>query len=168
MNGQFEHDNKSSQSPENPESFGQVLRKQIIEETFQREWLYVGLVDTDFKNREDEEQYIRAGGAVDALLELARRQELADEAEGSEAEGHERLRKHMQDRTEKGPARLEKIQEEMARIDAEIPLNGCREAHTERSRRGYYDLNYERLCIEGDLEIADLAFRYLDGEDICH
>lgn len=162
-------DQRNTQTSQAPETFGQTLREEIIEETFRCEWLYVGLVDTDFKHREDEEQYIRAGGAVDALLELARRQGLAEETAGAEGEGRERLRRHMLDRKENGPARLQEIQEEMARIEAEVPLSGERLDHTctdQRRSRGYYDLTNERLAIRDDLELVDLAFRYLDGEDI--
>jgi hypothetical protein len=57
----------------------------------------------------------------------------------------------------------------MARIEAEVPRPPRYGDHTcadERSSRGYYDLNNEQLAIRDDLAIADLTFRYLDGEDV--
>lgn len=149
-----------------PQTLGQTIRDEIVEEIFRREWLYVGLVDTDFKHWDDEQEYIRAGGAVDVLLELARRLGLAEESNGAEGEGRERLRRHMLDRKKNGPARLREIGAEMARIDAELPPSDHREDYEERGRRGYYEMNNERLAVEGDLHLAELTFRYLDGEDI--
>jgi hypothetical protein len=154
-----------------PHTLEQTIRGEIVEETFRREWLYIGLVDTDFKHWDDEEQYIRASGAVDALLELARRLGLVEKVADAEGEGRERLRRHMRDRQENGPTRLLELHKEMARIEAEVPrpLRYCDHTRVdERSSRGYYELNNEQLAIRDDLAVADLTFRYLDGEDISY
>jgi hypothetical protein len=72
----------------------------------------------------------------------------------------------MEDRKKNGPSRLEELKQEISRIETEVPLNEYGPDSAERERRGYYELRTERLAIEGDLEIADLTIRYLDGEDI--
>lgn len=147
-------------------SLAEDIREAVVEEVSRKEWLYVGLVDTDFRHWEDEEQYIRAGGAVDALLDLARKQKLSEELSGAEAEGCKRLRAHMLDRKDNGPARLREVKEQLARIETEVPMQEYGRDSREREKQGYYDLRAEKLSIEGDLEIADLTISYLDGEDI--
>lgn len=147
-------------------SLDEDIREAVVAEVSRREWLYVGLVDTDFKHFEDEEQYIRADGAVDALLELAHKQGLSNELSGAEAEGKQRLRDHMLDRKENGPARLMEVRAHLGRIEHEVPMHEYHRDSAEREARGYYELRTEKLAIEGDLEIADLALSYLDGEDI--
>lgn len=142
------------------------IREAVVAEVSRREWLYVGLVDTDWKHWEDEEQYIRADGAVDALLDLARKLGLSEELSGAEAEGSNRLLEYMLDRKENGPARLEEVRARIERIEREVPMREYPRDSTEREARGYYELRTEKLAIEGDLEIADLTIRYLDGEDI--
>lgn len=149
-----------------PKTLEQTIRDEIVEETFRREWLYVGLVDTDFKHWDDEQEYIRAGGAVDALLDLARRQGLEEDVRGAEKEGCERLREHMLHRQHEGPSRLEELKREISRIEDEVPMHEFSRDSAEREKRGYYELRTEKLAIECDLEIADLTMRYLDGEDI--
>lgn len=149
-----------------PQTTAKAIRDAVVSETSRKEWLYVGLVDTDFKNWEDEEAYIRAGGAVDALLDHARTMGLEDELRGAEEEGRKRLREHMEDRKKNGPSRLEELKQEITRIESEVPLNEYGPDSAEREKRGYYELRTEKLAIEGDLEIADLTIRYLDGEDI--
>lgn len=142
------------------------IREAVVSEICRKEWLYVGLVDTDWRHHEDEEEYLRAGGAVDALLDLARKRGLAEELSGAEAEGRQKLREHMIDRRDNGPSRLQMIEGYLDKIECEVPLNNYRRDAKERERRGYYALRSEKLAIEGDLEIADLALRYLSGEDI--
>lgn len=143
-----------------------TVREAVVDEASRRDWLYVGLVDTDFKHFEDEQQYIRADGAVDTLLELARKLGLSDELHGAEAEGKNRLREHMTDRKQNGPARLEEVREHIEKIEREVPMREYPRDSKEREARGYYELRTEKLAIEGDLQIADLTIRYLDGEDI--
>ena len=142
------------------------IRDAVVAEVSRREWLYVGLVDTDFKHFDDEQEYIRAGGAVDALLDLARKRGLSDELSGAETEGRERLRAHMQDRKENGPARLEEVRARIERIERDVPMHEYPRDSAEREARGYYELRREKLAIEGDLQIVDLTLSYLDGEDI--
>ena len=142
------------------------IRETVVAGVSRREWLYVGLVDTDWKHWEDEEQYIRADGAVDALLDLAGKLGLSQELSGAEAEGRNRLREHMLDRKENGPARLEEVRARIERIEREVPMREYPRDSAEREARGYYKLRTEKLAIEGDLEIADLTIRHLDGEDI--
>lgn len=147
-------------------STGEEIRSAVVQETSRKDWLYVGLVETDFKNWEDEEQYIRAGGAIDALLDLARRCGLSEEVRGAGKEGEQKLREHMLHRQAHGPARLEVLEEEIEQIEREVPLREYRRDSAERERRGYYEKRTEKLAIEGDLEIAGLTISYLDGEDI--
>lgn len=142
------------------------IRDAVVAEVSRREWLYVGLVDTDFKNFEDEQQHLRSDGAVDALLDLARNLGLTEELFGAEAEGSQHLRNHMLDRKENGPARLEEVRARIERIEREVPMREYPRDSAEREARGYYKLRTEKLAIEGDLEIADLTIRHLDGEDI--
>lgn len=159
-------DESKGQTPQAPHTLKQTIRDEIVEETFRREWLYVGLVDTDFKSWDDEQEYLRAGGAVDALLQLARKQGLEEDVRGAEKEGCGRLREHMLGRQYDGPSRLEELKREISCIEQEVPMNEYGPDSAERERRGYYELRTEKLAIEGDLEIAELAIRYLDGEDI--
>lgn len=142
------------------------IREAVVAEVSRREWLYVGLVDTDFKHFEDEQEYIRADGAVDALLDLARKLGLSQELSGAEAEGRTRLREHMLDRKENGPARLKEVRAHIEKIEREVPMHEYPRDSAVREACGYYELRTEKLTIEGDLEIADLTIRYLDGEDI--
>lgn len=144
----------------------EAIRNAVVAEVSRRDWLYVGLVDTEWKHHEDEEQYLRASGAVDALLDLARKLGLSEELSGAEAEGRQRLREHMQDRTGNGPARLEEVRARLEQIEQEVPIQEYPRDSEERAARGYYELRREKLAIEDDLEIAEMVIRYLDGEDI--
>lgn len=145
---------------------GQAIRSAVVREASRRDWLYVGLVETDFKNWDDEQDQIRADGAVDALLDLARQLGLQEQVRGAEEQGRRELREHMVHRKRHGPARLEQLKVEIERIEREVPLHEYKRDSKERERRSYYKMRKEKLSIEGDLEIADLTIRYLDGEDI--
>lgn len=143
-----------------------TIREAVVEEVSRRDWLYVSLVNTEWKHFEDEQAYLRADGAVDALLDLANRLGFVEEMSGAEAEGRHHLREHMLDRRENGPTRLEEVSARMQEIEREVPMHEYRRDSAERESRGYYELFSEKLAIEGDLEIADITVRHLDGEDI--
>lgn len=147
-------------------TMGQTIRSAVVREASRRTWLYVGLVDTDWRNWEDERECIRAGGAVDALMELARERGFSEDVQGAEAEGKQRLREHMLDRQHNGPARLEELEAQIETIEREVPMEEYKRDSAEREDRGYYGMRTEKLSIEGDLEIAELTIRHLDGEDI--
>lgn len=166
--------NQTSRPQESPqespqETIGQQIRSVMIQEFYRKDWLYVDLVNTDWENREEEEDYFRCDGAVDVLMEFARLRGLEDEVIGDlhpEEAGKQRLRQHMLDRQHNGPARLEELESQIQRIQREVPMNDYTRDRAERVERGYYRLCDEKHDIEGDLEITELALRYIDGEDI--
>lgn len=143
-----------------------TIREAIIAEVFHRDRLYVSLLNTEWKHFEDEQQYLRADGAVDTLLDLARKLGLSRVLSGAEAEGRQKLREYMQDRRKNGPGRLEQIRARLEQIEYEVPMEEYLRDSNERAARGYYELRSEKLLIVGDLEIAEMTIRYLDGDDI--
>lgn len=156
----------SQQTNTTAQTIGQTIRNLLLEEVFHRDWLYAWLVETDYKHWEDEEDYIRTHGGVDALLRLAGMLGLSEEMKGAEGEGGRNLRAHMLDRQEHGPARLRQLNEQLESIESEVPLDDYKRDSVQRDKRDYSRLRKEKASIEDDLKIAERAIRHIDGEDI--
>lgn len=144
------------------EKIREKVREQIIENTYNKTWLYVCLVAEDWKHFEDEQEYIRADGALEALDDLARSLGLADQVASAAAEGRRRLRERAQHAQDHGPARWEEIKDSLHSMMYPGPGDKPYEPHE------YSSLHRERARLDDDMKIAPSLIRYLDGEDIEH
>lgn len=136
------------------------VREQIIENSSRKTWLYVWGVVTDWKHWEDEQEHLRADGALEALEHLAATLGLAEQVTGAAEEGRRRLRKQTEHCKKHGPARLAEIEEGLRNMMSVGPVD------TPYDPTAYSGLHREKAELDDSIRIADDLLNYLDGEDI--
>lgn len=136
------------------------IREQIIENTYNKSWLYVWGVVTDWKHWEDEQAHLRTEGAIDALAYLAGTLDIGVIVEPASKDGKALLRENALDWQENGPARIEQLEAEIQTLRSRSHLL------TKEEGLRLANLSQQRSELTDDVRIAAEIIRYLDNEDI--